>query len=321
MIVTVTLNPLLERRFYFKHVLFEEENRNGKQELKAGGKGINVSRQLSYLNLDNIAFTFLGGMNGKMLNQVLTEEKIKHVSIHTSNETRDASLIIDESSGKVSTFFGPNSIISTGEAKEFLSKLEKMIENCETVVFAGSSPCKETDEIFPAGIEIANKFDKISICDTYGRHLERCIEKSPTIIHNNISELESSCGISLNSEEDKIEFLNKLYSRGIKQAYLTNGGDYLYAADFDYHYKIQPPGISVVDPTGSGDAFVAGIVFSWHNSLTFENGLKLASSLGALNASRFDVCNIGFDEALEMQNQVKVLPVGKKMKTLNVTPS
>ncbi len=320
MIVTVTLNPLLERRLYYKQVLFGKENRGGKKELKAGGKGINVSRQLNYLEVDNIALTFLGGTNGKLLNQVLAVEEIKHVSIHTSSETREASLVIDESAPNVSTFFGPNSTVSPGEADEFLSKLEKMIENCEAVVFSGSSPCKETDEIFPAGIELANKFDKISICDTYGRHLEKCIEKSPTIIHNNISELESSLGVSLNSEEDKIEFLNKLYSGGIKQSYLTNGGDSIFASNFDYHYEIKPPEIVAADPTGSGDAFAAGIIYAWHNALTFENGLTLAASLGALNASRFDVCSISLKEALEMQSQVRVMPVGKKMKTLDVTP-
>ncbi len=320
MIVTVTLNPLLERRISYKQASFNTENRNGKQELKAGGKGINVSRQLNHLNTDNIALTYLGGTNGKLLNQVLIAENIKHVSIHTTSETRDASVIIDESLRKVSTFFGSNSIITPNEVEEFLLKLEKMVENCEVVVFSGSSPCEATDSIFPTGIEMANKLDKVSICDTYGKHLEKCIEKSPTIIHNNITELENSLGISLKSESEKIEFLDNLYKHGIKQAYLTNGGDYLYAANFDYHYKIESPEINIADPTGSGDAFVAGIVYAWHNALTFENGLTLAVSLGAINATKLDVCTVGLEEALALQEQVKISPIGKKMKILDVTP-
>ncbi len=317
MVVTVTINPLLERRLLYKSVLFGSENRNGKEELKAGGKGINVSRQLNHLGVDNLAYTFSGSMNGRLLNQVLTEEKIKHVSVHTSCETRDAAVIIDESSGNVSTFFSINSALSAGEVEEFLSKLEKMIKNCEAVVFSGSSPCAEADVIFPAGIELANRFDKVSVCDTYGKHLKKCIEKSPTIIHNNISEVESSLGISLGSEEEKFRFLDSLYEHGIKQAYLTNGGDSTYAANFDYHYKVMSPQIKTVDSTGSGDAFVAGIVYSWHNSLTFENGLALAASLGTLNASKLDVCNIQLNEAMELQEQILISPVGKKMKILS----
>ncbi len=320
MIVTVTLNPLLERRLSYSQVSFNTENRNGKHELKAGGKGINVSRQLNHLNIDNIALTFLGGANGKLLNQVLNAEGIKHVSIHTLNETREASVIVNESSRSVSTFFATNSSITSNEVNEFLSKLEKMIENCEVVVFAGSSPCKETDSIFPAGIEMANRFDKVSILDTYGKHLETCIEKSPTIIHNNIAELENSLGVSLQSESERIDLLDNLYKRGIKQAYLTNGGDNLYAANFDYHYKVKSPEINTADPTGSGDAFSAGIIYAWHNSLTFENGLALAAALGALNASQIDVCTVRLEEALALQEKVQVSPVGKKMKILDVTP-
>jgi len=320
MIVTVTINPLLERKMSFEHIMFNADNRNGKEELTAGGKGINVSRQLNYLNTDNIALTFLGGTNGKILNQILNEEKIKHVSIHTLAETRDASVIIDKSTNNVTTFFCSNSIINSNEVKEFLYKLEKIIENCEIVIFSGSSPCEETDIIFPIGIETANKFDKISICDTYGRHLAKCIEKSPTIMHNNKLEIESSLGIALDSEEKEYEFLNNLYNYGIKQSFITDGGNYIFAANFDYHYKVKPPKIKTINPTGSGDAFVAGIIYSWHNSLTFENGLSFAASLGALNASKLAVCNVQFKEVLALQKQVKTFSVGKKMKTLDVTP-
>jgi len=65
-----------------------------------------------------------------------------------------------------------------------------MIYNCSAVIFSGSSPCFATDDIFPFGIELANKYDKISILDTYGGHLQACLEAQPTVIHNNKDEVE-----------------------------------------------------------------------------------------------------------------------------------
>ncbi len=321
MILTVTLNPLLERRFLFHDVQFNNENRGGSAVLKAGGKGINVSRQLNFLNVDNTALTFLGGINGKILKEVLQKENIKNVSIHTVEETRDSAVIVDESSGNISTFFRSNSKVSLNEVDEFKEKLKKMIENCEMVIFAGSSPCVEADRIFPYGIGIANEFDKISICDTYGTHLKNCIEKSPTIIHNNISETEKSLNVSLKSEKEKIDFLNYLYDKGVKQAYLTDGENPVFASNFDYHFKLEVPKIKPIDPTGSGDSFVAGIAYAWHNALTFEEALTVASLLGAANASRFEVCNVSIEEIENLKTQIKVSPIGKIMKTLDVTPS
>jgi 1-phosphofructokinase family hexose kinase len=320
MILTVTINPLLERRFLFEKISIGCENRGGKEKLSAGGKGINVSRQLNCLNMDNVSLTFLGATNGKILREILIKERIKTVPIRVQNETREAIVVIDKSAGKVTTFFGSNSQISSDEVNEYLKKLEKMIENCEMVVFSGSSSCKETDIIFPFGIETANKYDKISICDTYGSHLKDCIEKAPTIIHNNVSEIEKSLNISLNSEKEKIAFLNYLYSKGVKQSFLTNGELTAYAANFDFLYEIEPPNVKNVYSTGSGDGFVAGIAYSLHNDLTFEEGLAFAASIGALNAGRLEVCSIMINEIEKFKMSIRISPVGKKMKTLDVTP-
>ncbi len=320
MILTVTLNPLLERRLSFKSIKFYFENRGGKAEFKAGGKGINVSRQLNNFNIENFAYTFAGGTNGKIFKEILTKENIKFSSVRTTAETREAAVIIDESQNKITSFFGPNSKINQSEVQEFKSKLEKMIENCEMVIFSGSSPCKETESIFPYGIELANKYDKISVCDTYGNHLADCIEKSPTIIHNNIAELEKSLNIDLSSEDKKLAFLNKLYAKGVKQAYLTDGESDAYASNFDFHFKIKNPAVEVKDATGSGDAFVAGIAFGWHKNLTFEETVSIAVKLGALNASSLDVCNVSAGEEDTFPGGAELLPIGKIMKTLDVTP-
>ncbi len=320
MILTVTINPLLERRYSYPQIVQKIENRNGIKTLAAGGKGINVSRQLNYLNTDNIAITFTGGYNGKIYCDVLRDEGIKFTAIKTKDETRDAAVIIDDSAETLTSYFSKNSKVTGHEVEEFKSKLEKMIENCEMVLFAGSSPCTEADSIFPFGIETANKYDKISICDTYGNHLKACLESSPTILHNNISEINKSLGINLDEENSKLEYLNWLYKNGIKQAFLTNGEKAFYAANFDYHFKVEFPKIKTADSTGSGDAFTAGIIHSWHNDLVFEESVKTAAALGILNATKFDVCNIKPGEIGEISNKVKVLPIGKKMKTLDVTP-
>lgn len=321
MILTVTINPLLERRITFKQITLGAANRDGTEILKAGGKGINVSRQLNCLGIQNLAFTFLGGTNGKLLRNILNEEEMNFTATSTKQETRNCSVVIDESKKTTTSFFSQNSAISIEESNEFKSKLEKMIMNCEMVVFSGSSPCKEADDIFPFGIEIANKYDKISICDTYGSHLNACLEKSPTIVHNNIDEVETSLNISLKSESEKIKYLDSLYSRGIKQAYLTDGEKEIYASTIDFKFKIIPPLIAAIDPTGSGDAFTSGIVYGWHHDSTFEETIKLACSLGAVNAESLSVCEVLKEQAEKYLDNVQVISIGKKMKLLDVTPN
>jgi len=320
MILSVTIHPLLERRLLYNKISLGAHHRNPIEELKPGGKGINVCRQINKFGIRSLAYTFLGGNNGKVIKHILSEEKIDFTFIQTKNETRYSVITIDETNRSATTFFGPDYIILPGEADEFKIKLEKMIRNCEIAVFSGSSPCKETNSIFPFGIEIANKYDKISVCDTYGIHLKDCIDQSPTILHNNISEIKNSLNISLNDEKEKLSFLDFLYSKGVKQSFITNGKEDIYASNFDYHYRIENTKIEEVDPTGSGDAFVAGLVYGLNKDKTFEESVKLASALGALNASTFEVCNVNIDEAQKLTEKIKIFTVGKKIKSIDVAP-
>ena len=320
MILTVTLNPLLERRIVYNTIKIGSVNRNGMIEVKAGGKGINVSRQLNNLGIENLSLTFAGGNCGREFKDVLYHEGIKSVLIHTEAKTREALIFIEKSGGSVTSCFGYNSEITPKEVYEFRVKLEKMIPNYEMIILSGSSPCKDTDSIFPAAIEWGNKHDKIIICDTYGDHLRDCFEASPTIIHNNIDEIEKSFNIKLQTEEEKNKFLVSLYSKNIKQAYLTDGNKPFFASNFDYHFSIIPPSVKTIDSTGSGDAFTAGIVYGWHNDLIFEDTLKTAAALGAANASSFDVCNVKINGFEGFKTSVIINPIGKKMKLIDVKP-
>ena len=160
MILTVTLNPLLERRYYYPTLDLSAVNRNGKVILKAGGKGVNINRQLNKFGIQNIALLFTGGNNGKLIRELLHKEKIIFSDVITKNETRDAAVIIDKFAKKVYSFFRSDIEVSSSEVENFISKMEKMIPTCELVVFSGSSPCKETDVIFSEGIKLANEMEK-----------------------------------------------------------------------------------------------------------------------------------------------------------------
>lgn len=320
MILTVTINPLLERRYYYPSVQLSSPNRNGKRVIKAGGKGINVSRQLNKLGVKNIALLFTGGNNGKLIRESLQLENINFTDIKTKSETRDGTVIIDQSNKNVQSFFGTSSELTSSEVDSFILKMEKMISICEIVVFSGSSPCSAADNIFPEGIRIANNLDKISVCDTYGIQLNNCLNASPTVIHNNVDEIKSSLGIKLDEEKDYNAFLNHLYDKGIKQAFITDAEKPFYGSNFDFHYKVSLPKIDAADSTGSGDAFTAGIIYGWHEKFTFEQQLRFASALGVCNAKSFEVCVSQKQDAELIVEQIKIISIGKKLKQTNDLP-
>ena len=321
MILTVTLNPLLEKRLVFEKITNNHSNRAVNEYPYAGGKGINVSRQLNYLGALNSAFTFLGGNNGKQLRHVLGEEKIDFNFVPVKSETRWATVAIQKDYKNITTYFSPNQHLEITEIEEFKSRLEKMTRNCSIVVLSGSSPCAEANDIFKLGIELANEHDKISILDTYGSHLKEAISAGPTVLHNNLSELGKSLDLDLANEDAILSALDTIYNMGVKLAFITDGANPFYASKFDFHYKIISPKVNVIDATGSGDAFVAGIAYGLENSLIFDEFVKTAAALGALNAASINTCAVTKDELSGFVEQVQILPIGKKMKIIDDSPN
>lgn len=320
MVLTVTLNPVLEHRFFLNQIILGDANRSSEEKLSAGGKGINISRQLNLLGIDNLAMSFAGGNNGKIFRKILADEKINNVLISTKSETRFSVNIFEKEKQKVTTFFSPNSEITSEEVELFKEKFIKIVPNSSIVVFSGSSPSKCADEFLCFAIDYANSLDKVTILDTYGNHLQSCIDVKPMMFHANVSEVENSLGVDLSSDGSKKEFLKSLFSKGIKFSFLTDGKNKFYSSQYDFLYQTVPPEIREVDSTGSGDAFVAGLIYGFQNSMIFQDILKSATALGAINASMLETCAVSGELIEKYMSLVQISTVGKKLKIINDSP-
>lgn len=319
MVLSITLNPLLERNLFFKDL--SQSSRAYKEFYSAGGKGINVSRQLNQLGIQNHSLTLLGGNKGKIFRSILEKENINFSSIGTKSETREASLIFDEQNKNIKTYFGINSIIADEEVSQFILKMEKAIVNSSIVVFSGSVPSENCNQIIEKGLELCNDLDKISVLDTYGNNLENLIKLGPTVIHNNIDELKKYLNTTLESAEDYHEILNRFYRSGINLGFITNGKNPFYASKADFHYKINNPEIEEINATGSGDSFLSGIIYGLEKSLIFNDFVKLAAALGSLNAASLDVCKVKLENAIQFSQNVSIQEIGKKIKIIDDSPT
>lgn len=307
MIITITLNPLLEKVLFFDEIENNKVNRAKFYKINAGGKGINVSRQLNKFGLDNLATGFLGGENGKRLKSILYKENIKNSFVQISDETREGFVIV-ENSKLLESYFFPDPIVKSNEVDLFIDKTKKAILNCEMVIFSGSSPEFENPsdviKIFSELIRFSVDNDKIVLMDIYGKHLSDCLKLNPNIVHVNVDELKSSLNLSLSSDDEIIRTLKEMHKLGVKIFSITDGNKKFFAINQGFIYEIFPPEINTINSTGSGDAFMAGLIYGLHENLPFEEILKWATASGAANASMFEVCQADFDYIKKLKEKV-----------------
>ena len=76
MIVTVTMNPAIDKTVEIDRLERGGLNRISHVEIDAGGKGINVSKAIHELGGQSIAVGFIAGSTGKMIRSVMDELKM-----------------------------------------------------------------------------------------------------------------------------------------------------------------------------------------------------------------------------------------------------
>ena len=73
MIYTMTLSPALDYIISIENFNKDTVNRNEKEEVFVGGKGINVSQVLKNLDIENVALGFVAGFTGEKIERDLAE--------------------------------------------------------------------------------------------------------------------------------------------------------------------------------------------------------------------------------------------------------
>ena len=96
MIVTVTMNPAIDKTVEVEKLVCRGLNRIRKVEYDAGGKGINVSKTIRELGGYSIATGFLGGNNGQIIADVLRKKGITCDFVCVSGETRTNTKVVED---------------------------------------------------------------------------------------------------------------------------------------------------------------------------------------------------------------------------------
>lgn len=95
MIVTLTLNPSVDRTIELPVVVRGEVNRATRGHLDPGGKGVNVARALVRNGVPATAVVVRGGLTGEHLQRLLLAEAVPACYVDAASETRSNVTIVE----------------------------------------------------------------------------------------------------------------------------------------------------------------------------------------------------------------------------------
>ncbi|MGN0404750.1 MAG: 1-phosphofructokinase [Bariatricus sp.] len=284
MIITVTMNPAIDKTVEIDALLPGGLNRIQKVEYDAGGKGINVSKTIKELGGQSIATGFLGGNAGKTIANVLNDLQIQNDFIWVEGETRTNTKVF-EKNGAVTELNEPGPVITEKQMDELLLKLERYADAKTLFILAGSIP-KGVDKGVYAEItrRVHAKGAKV-LMDADGELFRQALPAVPDIIKPNRVELEEYAGIDYRtSDEELLELAKKLMSQGIDTVAVSMGKSGAMMVREGYEVKCPALSVKAHSTVGAGDAMVAALAFAEDNGLDNEETVRLcmAASAGAV---------------------------------------
>lgn len=311
MIATVTLNPALDETVTVKEFRPNEVNRWISRRRDPGGKGIGVSRVIHRLGGKTIAYGFIGGYNGMMVEDLLRQERVKLDFTLIREETRSNTIITEAKTQQQTRMDAPGPVIFPQELEKLCHKVCSAMPRMELLVLSGSVPPGVPDDIYAQLILEAKLHGVKAVLDSDREWLREGLKAKPFLVKPNVYEMEQLLGATLTTEEDLIHAALKLVKKGVEIVLVSRGKDGAIATDGKRAWRIIPPEVKVKSTTGAGDSAVAGTVLklTQGKSLPEACAYGIAAGSAAVLAPGTQLCRRRDVERLFPQVRVEEIPL------------
>ncbi len=296
MIYTVTLNPAVDYTLQVKGLTIGGLNRSTDTALSFGGKGVNVSRVLTALGVQNRALGFVAGEVGEMLESGLCRLGVDTDFVHlVTGNTRINVKITAENETEL------NAVGPTVDAAAFarLATQVSTLADGDTLCLCGSLP-PGCDADTYARLLLCVKDQNIrTVVDTTGEALLRALPCRPYLIKPNRDELSALAGRELLDDESVIAAARGLQKKGARNVLVSLGGDgaLLLTEDGAVYRRAAYRG-EVRGTVGAGDSMVAGYLAALEQGAEANEALRFAVAAG---------CATAFSDGLATREAVEIL--------------
>ena len=279
-LITLTLNPAFDVHCSAEHFEACHENLAVITEREAGGKGINISRALTYNNVENLAILAVGDANGADFCRELDKDGMKYSTITVEGRIRENITIHTKDAPETRlSFTGFDTDISL--LKAFEDQLMPIIEQGDIITFTGR---------VPSGIAIADvkaflyrlkdKGAKVVI-DSRSFSKDDLVEAKAWLIKPNEEEIAVYLNREIDSFDSVLEGAKELFASGIENVMISLGAEGALLVCADGCFIARPPKINALSTIGAGDSSIAGFIAAASAGKPSAEMLRTAVSYGS----------------------------------------
>ena len=259
MIVTLTLNPSLDRTVEVDRLERGAVLRTSEPMLEPGGKGVNVTRALTANGVPSLAIAAVAGPEGAELSRLLERDGILCRFVPVSGRTRSNTTVCD-ADGTVTKLNEPGSPLRSDDLEAIATAIRASVRDGDWLVVSGSTPPKLSADEMSVLLAEASAAGVHLAVDSSGVALATAVAARPRLIKPNGEELAELVGRELASMAEVVAAAEEVRARGIELVLVSLGAQGA--------VLVGPSGVIVgeshVDQprstVGAGDSFLAGFL-------------------------------------------------------------
>jgi 1-phosphofructokinase family hexose kinase len=308
LILTLTLNPAVDRTVTVDRLVFEDRGYILSRSEAAGGRGINASQVIAAFGGKTRALLTSGGAAGERMEQSLASMGFPFEVVRVNAESR-VNLTISDKQGLTVKLNEIGAPLDGNEIKAIRQLVEARLDRVHWLMICGSLQPGVPPHFYCDLIELAKKRGVKTLLDTDGEALVHALEARPTVITPNQPEAERLLGRAIITRSQSIEALTRIHAMGPESVILSLGARGALGASPEGVFEALPPRIEALCPIGAGDALAAAFVWAREKKKPFAEALRWAVAAGTATAALPGIAFPTFDQTRAIYKQVELRPV------------
>ncbi|MBS7525454.1 1-phosphofructokinase [Fusibacter paucivorans] len=259
MILTVTLNPAIDRTIIIDNFRVDQVNRVQRIRRDIGGKGLNVTKTINAMGGSSKALLVLGGENGKFIKERANADGLNIAVFEIEGNTRENIKLVDPVDHTFTDVNEPGPALNRETCQLLAKTITQAVKQRDWLVISGSSPKGIDTAFYETIFSHAEAIGVKIIADVSGKQLETLLQYKPWLIKPNIHELGELFDVEIEDSVSAIAYARQIIKRGISTVVVSMGEKGLLWVDAERAIVANAVKVPVKSTVGAGDAIVAGL--------------------------------------------------------------
>jgi 6-phosphofructokinase 2 len=279
-IVTLTVNPALDKSAHFRGLVPEQKIRCEEPRYDAGGGGVNASKAIARLEGESLCVFTSGGPIGLMLEELVRKDSIAFKAIKTTNWTRESFVAVDDNTNSQYRFGFPGSPISETEKNDIIQTIQEL--KPKFLVLSGSLNEGLPTDFYQHIAYLAKQSGSKVIVDTSGEALQKVLETGVYLIKPNVGELAKLIGVERLEMGEVVHAAQKLIEKGSAEIVVVSlgpqGAVLVTATQTEF---VPAPNVVKKSTVGAGDSMVGAMVWALSQNKNLKEVVQWGVACGS----------------------------------------